>query len=118
LKELLSEAEFDIPPGNSQLEWFNHYTKDFKNIRALEMFFNKDYILDIPITGVFEDSNHSQVALQYALPYWWEKIISGGILSGHDYADEVKLAVDQFALLNNLEVNTFESSSIWYIEKK
>ena len=66
---------------------------------------------------MFEDSDHSQAALKHALPYWWAKIIPGGILSGHDYSDEVKLAVDQFALLHNLEVNTFKSSSIWYIEK-
>ena len=118
LKELLIEAEFDLPPGNSQLEWFKYYTKDFKNIRALEVFFNKDYVFDVSLAGVFEDSDHTQAALQHALPYWWKRIQSGGILSGHDYIDEVKLSVDQFALLNNLEVTTFESSSIWYIEKK
>ena len=117
LQELLVEAEFDIPVGNSQLELFKHYTKNFKTIRPLEVFFNKDYIFDTELAGVFEDSDHSQAALQHALPYWWAKIIPGGILSGHDYADEVKLAVDQFALSHNLEVNTFKSSSIWYIEK-
>lgn len=117
LKELLIEADFDLPPGNSQLEWFKHYTKNFKNIRPLEVFFNKDYVFDISLAGVFEDSDHSQAALVHALPYWWSRIQPGGILSGHDYNDEVKLAVDQFALLNNLEINTFESSSIWYIEK-
>lgn len=117
LKELLIEADFDLPPGNSQLDWFKHYTKNFKNIRGLEVFFNKDYILDISLAGVFEDSDHTQAALVHALPYWWKKIQIGGVLSGHDYGDEVKLAVDQFALLNNLEVNTFDSSSIWYIEK-
>jgi hypothetical protein len=56
-------------------------------------------------TFIFEDAN------------WWNRINSGGILSGHDYHNEVNLAVDQFALLNNLEVKTLESSSIWYIEK-
>ena len=117
LRELLIEAEFDLPPGNSQLELFKHYTKNFKNIKPLEVFFNKDYVFDISLAGVFEDSDHTQAALVHALPYWWKKIQIGGILSGHDYEDEVKLAVDQFALLNNLEVNTFDSSSIWYIEK-
>jgi hypothetical protein len=117
LKELLIDADFDLPPGDSQLDWFKYYTKDFENIQALEVFFNKDYVFDIKLAGVFEDSDHTQIALQHALPYWWEKIIPGGILSGHDYRDEVKLAVDQFALLNNLKVRTFATSSIWYIEK-
>jgi hypothetical protein len=117
LKELLVDAGFDLPPGNSQLDWFKHYTKDFKNIRPLEVFFDKEYVFDLPIAGVFEDSDHSQAALQHALPYWWKKIQPGGILSGHDYGGPVKLAVDQFAILNNLEVHTFDSSSIWYIEK-
>jgi len=117
LKELLIEAEFDIPPGNSQLEWFKHYTKEFKNVRPLEVFFSKDYIFNIQVAGVFEDSDHTQAALYHALPYWWKRIQPGGILSGHDYRDEVKLAVDQFALLNNLELKTFTTSSIWYIEK-
>ena len=67
---------------------------------------------------MFEDSEHTQKALSHALPFWWGKIQSGGILSGHDYTmHEVQVSVDLFAIFNDLEVKTFPNSSVWYIEK-
>ena len=117
LKELLATADFDIPPCNTQLELFNYYTKSFSNIYPLEVFFNEDFTFDQQVAGVFEDSDHTQLALNYALPYWWERIQPGGVLCGHDYLGEVKTAVDLFAILKKAQVETFDSSSIWCIEK-
>jgi hypothetical protein len=52
------------------------------------------------------------------LPFWWDRLIAGGVLAGHDYwIDEVKAAVDLFAALNDLEVKLFDQSSIWYLSK-
>ena len=119
LRDLLKKAEFDIPESNSHIEMFRHYTQDYSNIKPLESFFNQNFVFDQTVAGVFEDSEHSQRALSFALPYWWERIMPGGILSGHDYnLREVQISVDFFALLNNLTVHKAgEGSSIWWIKK-
>ena len=118
LRDLLQEAEFTIPEADSQLTMFKHYTKEFSSVQPLEAFFDKDFEFNQTIDLVFEDSDHSQRALNYALPFWWQRIRPGGILSGHDYwGREIKTAVDTFAVLNGLTVKTFAGSSIWYIEK-
>lgn len=118
LKDLLVTAEFTLPSASTQLEMFRHYTSAFYNIKALEAFFNQDFEFDQLVDLVFEDSTHTSKYLTYALPFWWSKVKAGGILSGHDYSTrEVQVSVDTFALLNNLKVNTFPNSSIWYMEK-
>lgn len=119
LHNLLKEAEFDIPEGNSHIEMFRHYTQNYLNIKPLEAFFNQNFVFDQTVAGVFEDSDHSQRALSFALPYWWERIMPGGILSGHDYTmRDVQVSVDSFALLNDLTVHKAgKGSSIWWIKK-
>ncbi len=119
LHDLLEEAEFDIPDSNSHIEMFRHYTQDYSNIKPLEAFFNENFVFDQKVTGVFEDSDHTQKTLNFALPYWWERIMPGGILSGHDYTlRDVQVSVDSFALLNDLIVHkASEGSSIWWIKK-
>lgn len=118
LQDLLIEADF-VPPehAKSQLEIFRHYTIDYPNIKPIKTFFNQSFIFPAKATLVFEDSTHTQDYLTYALPFWWRHIDTGGILCGHDYGDEVQAAVDLFSALNDLEVNTFDNSSIWYIKK-
>ena len=120
LQDLLKTADFDVPDSDSHFQMFRHYTKNYSNIVALEAFFNEDFEFDQQVDLVFEDSDHTQRALNYALPFWWSRINPGGILSGHDYSmRDVKTAVDTFAVINNLEIKLFSSdSSIWYIEKK
>ena len=119
LRNLLIKADFDVPDSNTHLEMFQYYTQDYPNIKPLQAFFNQDFVFDQKISGVFEDSDHTQRTLSYALPYWWERLIPGGILSGHDYSmREVQVSVDSFALLNDLKVHTDDSgSSIWWIKK-
>ena len=51
---------------------------------------------------VFEDSTHTGEYLEFALPFWWKHLKSGGILAGHDYDNEVKTAVDLFQTLNDM----------------
>lgn len=118
LRELLHNADFDIPPGENQLEVFEHYTQQYKNIVAVQGFFNQDFVWNSELAGVFEDSDHQLSTISTALPFWWNKLKQNGILSGHDYNDDVKQAVDLFAAENNLTVNTCKNSSIWYIIKQ
>lgn len=119
LHDLLKEAEFDIPEGESHIEMFRYYTQGYTNIKPLEAFFNENFVFDQKVAGVFEDSDHSQRTLSFALPYWWERIMAGGILCGHDYTlRDVQVSVDSFALLNDLTVHKAdEGSSIWWIKK-
>ena len=118
LHQLLNDAEFDLPSGSNQLELFVHYTKQYPNIVPLEVFFNEDFQFDSTVDFVFEDSDHTIKTLTHALPFWWERLATGGILAGHDYGmQEVKTAVNTFSVLNNLKVNLFSNSSIWYIKK-
>ena len=122
LSELLELGDFVVPQGPvNQLDLFRFYTKEYTCIKPLQAFFNDKFEFPINVNCVFEDSDHTQKTLTYALPFWWNKIVNGGILCGHDYGEysDVKKCVDLFALTNNLEVNTFSNgSSIWYIEKK
>lgn len=119
LEDLLKVADFDIPKLDSHLEMFYHYTSPYKNIVPLETFFDENFQFDLNVDLVFEDSDHTQKTLSHALPFWWQRLNNGGILSGHDYSvREVKTSVDLFALSNNLTVKKFPDSSIWYIEKQ
>lgn len=119
LQQLIKDADFDVPPGNSQIEIFNFYTKKYKNIHPLQTNFDETFIFNSEdLCLVFEDSDHTFKTMSISLPFWYEKLITGGILSGHDYADDVKTAVDMFALHHNFTVHTFENSSIWYIIKQ
>jgi len=118
LNRLLISSDFVMPVGpKNNIELFKHYTKNYSNIKPITAFFNKNFIFPATVDLVFEDSTHSLEYLSYALPFWWDHINKGGILSGHDYAEEVAAAVDIFAALNDLQVNTINNSSIWWIEK-
>jgi hypothetical protein len=120
LRELLSRDDFDVPPSENHIEMFRHYTRQYPSIKPLQAFFNTEFVFEQKVAGVFEDSDHTQRTLNYALPYWWDKIIPGGILCGHDYTmRDVQVSVDAFALLNDLEVHHGGyNSSIWWINKQ
>lgn len=119
LDDLLIQADFTVPENcQTQLEMFTHYTNKYSSIVPVTAFFDADFVFPSQVDLVFEDSTHEQKYLSYALPFWWDKIRTGGILSGHDYTlRAVQQAVDIFAALNKLTVKTFDQSSIWYIEK-
>jgi len=118
LGQLLTEADFVMPEGpKNNVELFRHYTKNYPNIKSVTAFFNKKFVFPATVDLVFEDSTHSLEYLSHALPFWWDHVNTGGIMAGHDYSDEVAAAVDIFAALNDLQVNTFDNSSIWWMEK-
>lgn len=117
---LMLEAGFDIPDHCvDQIDYFRHYTSAYDFVYPIVGFFNEGFCFPSKISGVFEDSTHTLPYLTHALPLWWDRLIPGGVLSGHDYGDEVRTAVDIFAAVNGLKVNHFadKSSSIWYIQK-
>ena len=120
LVNLLIAAEFTLPENcKSQLDYFRHYTQDYDFVYPVVGFFNQSFCFPAPVAGVFEDSTHTLPYLTHALPFWWDRLQPGGILSGHDYSDEVRTAVDIFAAVNGVKIHSFdqETSSIWYIRK-
>jgi hypothetical protein len=118
LQDLLIKADFVVPPNaKSQIEMFKHYTSDYPNIKPIKAFFNQSFVFPAKANLIFEDSTHTQEYLSYALPFWWNHLDTGGILSGHDYGQDVQVAVDLFVALNDFELNTFDNSSIWWIKK-
>lgn len=120
LKKLIENTHHKLPvEPNNQQELFEYYTKNFKNIRVVKGFFDENFGYPGKVDCVFEDSTHEGSYLSYALPFWWKHINRGGLLCGHDYTlQQVQTAVDLFAAVYDLKVNTFDNgSSIWYIKK-
>lgn len=126
-ESLLRYAEYPLPPhAKTHQEIFEYYTKDYLNIRGVQGYFGPKFGFPGEIDLVFEDSTHEIDYLTHALPFWWDKIKIGGILSGHDYTTgNVKTAVDLFAAVNDLTVECFHDpnnqrrndSMVWYIRK-
>jgi hypothetical protein len=52
---------------------------------------------------VYIDGNHEFWAVVNDLHAWWPKVRPGGILSGHDYREDIALAVDQFCKCHSVE---------------
>jgi len=74
------------------------------------------YFKDNSIDMVFVDSDHAYESVVSDIKNWWPKIIKNGILSGHDYNNlDVKRAVNEFALKNNLKVSM--GGNCWKINK-
>ena len=118
IHDLLTEAEFDIPPGKDQIEVFKHYTREYPNVHPLPVVWNTDCIFDMKVAGVFEDLTGTSAADKKLLQYWWDRMIPGGVLCGKSYSTrEVRYAIIQFALLHNCEIQTFKDSTVWCIIK-
>jgi len=70
---------------------------------------------------VFIDSQHSYEAVSEDLEAWYEKIRSGGILSGDDYGNEwpgVKKAVNEFFGIKQIKINQDpRQKRIWWVIK-
>lgn len=82
------------------------------------------HFLDSSLCFAYIDGNHSLDAVRSDIVSWWPKVKSGGIICGHDFYDKnsdyqncgVKSAVEEFAVKNNLQIETTECTS-WWITK-
>lgn len=79
---------------------------------ARDLFLNfkpTPYLFDF----VYIDANHSYESVAEDLK-WWDLVIPGGIIGGHDYGtvdgDGVKKAVDEFVENNSLKLNVLDVS--------
>ena len=91
--------------GGSNLPIFNENLKDLKleylitpiektSIEASQLFD------DNSLAGVFIDANHTYEEVKKDLGAWYPKIKKGGWITGHDYINGVKKAVDDFFSYN------------------
>lgn len=66
------------------------------------------YFQDAYFDFVYIDSSHTYEDTQAELAAYWPKMKPNGLFCGHDYANcpDVKKAVDEFALLHGLQVET------------
>jgi len=118
IHRLLNDADYKIPPGENQYELFKHYTKDYPNIKPLQAMFDQKFNFFKKVNLVFEDSDHEIKTLNHALPFWWERLLPGGILAGHDWdLPDVRQVVSTFAICNRVEVQQIHASNIWFIQK-
>jgi hypothetical protein len=103
---------------DARLEDFikNNRCKKLKTIstKACSRFANES------IDMVYIDGNHDYDNVKTDISVWYPKLISGGILAGHDYSIDhpgTKQAIDEFILNKNTSLKTFLDHS-WYIIKE
>lgn len=84
---------------------------------------------DESLDWVFIDADHSYEGCKEDIEAWYPKVVSGGVLCGHDYIENdtywrgvkvgVKQAVDEFCTAHSLDFHVFRESECptWYLVK-
>ena len=122
-----NEAEGHAPMvkecGGSTLSIFKSNMEDLGISKLITIIENDSFaasqtFLDNEIDILFIDANHSYEYVINDLNYWYPKVKSGGILSGHDYSwDTVKQATKDFSKNKNLKVSAV-SNNCWIMQKQ
>jgi hypothetical protein len=93
--ELYDLIKKELSPWNDRYTWFRKESLTITN----------DDVPDESLDCVFVDGDHSYAAVVKDLPFWWNKVRSGGKLLGDDYwMPEVAKAVHEFANSKGLNV--------------
>jgi hypothetical protein len=83
----------ELSPWKDRYTWF----------RQTSLTITNDQIADGSLDCVFVDGDHSYDAVLADLSFWWTKIRPGGQMLGDDFwMDDVRRAVDDFAMRNSL----------------
>ncbi len=98
---------------------FNRYTRDFKNVDAIEGF-SPDAAQgwSKPVDLYFEDAIHGNPGLARNIAFWTARLRPGGIACGHDYTrrfPHVKQEVDALAASWGATVTV--AGSLWAVRK-
>ncbi len=79
-----------------------------------------------PLHFVYIDGNHSYSYVKRDLEHYWHLVRSGGVISGHDYANRAKppiqarMAVDEFVLEYDVDLTIsreFDPHMDWWFHK-
>ena len=82
-----------------------NYESRYTWFRCPSLSVTNEQIPDDSVDAVFIDGDHSYDAVSKDLPFWWNKLRTGGWLLGDDYASchpGTTEAVNEFALNNDL----------------
>jgi hypothetical protein len=115
--ELIAQV---LGPEHSQEALFADFTAPYPNISYVKARFSTSFVWNRPLHCVFEDSDHADATLREALPFWFGKLASGGILCGHDYHETSPDVIRNVHLIADklgLPVGLYPDSSIWSIRK-
>lgn len=95
--KLVKNINLHLQPYKSKYTWYRQESLSIRN----------DQIEDGSLDAVFVDADHSYQAVSKDLPFWWNKLKTGGWLLGDDYNSchpGTTRAVDEFANINNLKL--------------
>lgn len=98
--------------------------KNINIIRKLSVEASKQF-KDKYFDWVYIDASHDYESVKEDIESWWPKIKFGGFLCGHDYFNEVEMAVNEFCKNNNLKLyykgnnqpQSADGPSDWSIKK-
>ncbi|MFC1613109.1 glycosyltransferase [Patescibacteria group bacterium] len=97
--------------------------KPFKDKSTIIRSTSKRAIKEIkdPLDMIFIDADHSYESIKEDLGLWWDKVKTGGIISGHDYNHSchpgVTKAVNEYFGNKGLKVNA-EIGNVWWVQKQ
>lgn len=90
------------------------------NIEFLNVTVDNDYVFNDPLVCFYEDAEHSYDTLKENIEWGYKRLVSGGILCGHDFhsvfPDVVRL-VEEFSKSINVEYNVVPPSTVWWLRK-
>ncbi len=102
--------------GKSVYEQFlsNVDTSYIRNFHKLSSIEASNKYEDGEIQFLFLDTEHYYAHVKNEIASWFPKLKRGGILSGHDYGDGCKKAVDEFAGEGNVISYTSKTQVVFY----
>lgn len=82
-------ASFDQTWHTKNFEEVYEWAKAKENVFILKGLSHKqsEYITDSSLGLVYVDSDHSYNGTKAEIKYWWPKLVPGGIMAFHDYAN-------------------------------
>lgn len=89
------------------IEEVKHIINPIKSISWDASRFYEDKSLDF----IFIDAAHDYDSVTKDLNAWYRKLKPNGIIAGHDYAAQLREAVDNFASINDIQISKYGASS-------
>jgi hypothetical protein len=99
------------------------FAEHVKFVRETSLGFLSKYDPNARIDFIYIDGAHDYDSVREDVAAWWDRLMPGGILAGHDFDEHhpgVVRAVTEFARANDLAIyHTFEAGTTpsWYVHK-